>query len=163
MESHALNILLPESLTKLPLQSFKQGEIIIQEGSEEGVLYFLERGTVEVVKEGQSITRVRERGAMFGEMSVLLHCRHTAAVTAVTDVECRVAEHPAEYFAEHPEVVLYVCWILARRLDSLNRYLVDIKSQYQDREDHVGMVNDVLGALMSRHPRNIAPQPNPGP
>ena len=156
-------IQLPKSIDVLPLHAFKAGEILVHEGGDEGVLYFLERGTVEVSKEGQSITRVRERGAMFGEMSVLLDCKHTATVTALSDVECRVAHDPDAYFTAHPEVVLYVCWVLARRLDSLNRYLVDMKVQFQDREDHVGMVNDVLAAIMSRHPRNIAPPPDPGP
>ena len=153
----------PEAIQILPLHTFQAGEVLVHEGGDEGVLFFLESGTVEVSKEGQSITRVRERGAMFGEMSVLLECKHTASVTAVTPVTCHVAHDPKAYFAAHPEVVLYISWILARRLDSLNRYLVDIKSQFEDREDHVGMVNEVLGAIMNRHPRNIAPQPNPGP
>lgn len=153
----------PESIATLPLQTFAPGAVLVEEGSVEGALYFLERGMVEVSKGGQSITRVRERGAMFGEMSVLLECNHTATVTAIDEVTCRVAAAPEEYFAAHPDVVLYICWILARRLDSLNRYLVDMKAQFEDREDHVGMVNDVLGAIMSRHPRTIAPQPNPGP
>jgi CRP-like cAMP-binding protein len=153
----------PASVDGLPLQSFNAGEVLVQEGGEGNILYFLARGTVEVSKEGQSITRVRERGAMFGEMSVLLKCKPTATVTAIDQVECRVATNAEEFLAAHPDVVLYICWILARRLDSLNRYLVDVKSQFADRADHLGMVNDVLGAIMNRQPRDIAPQPEPGP
>ncbi len=156
-------IRVPASIDSLPLKSFEAGEVLVREGGAEGILYFLLGGTVEVSKEGQSITRVREPGAMFGEMSVLLKCGHTATVTAVDRVECRVARDPAEFLETHPDVVLYICWILARRLDSLNRYLVDMKSQFQDRDDHLGMVNEVLGAIMNRQPRDVAPQPNPGP
>jgi CRP-like cAMP-binding protein len=152
----------PASVDSLPLQSFNAGDVLIQEGGGENRLYFLARGTVEVSKEGQAITRVRERGAMFGEMSVLLKCKPTATVTAVDHVECQVAANPEEYLAAHPDVVLYICWVLARRLDSLNRYLVDVKSQFADREDHLGMVNDVLGAIMNRQPKDTAPHPNPG-
>ncbi len=152
----------PASIDSLPLQSFKASEVLVQEGYDTKGLYFLSRGTVEVSKEGQSITRVRERGAMFGEMSVLLESRPTATVTAVDQVECRVAANPRAFLEANPDVVLYICWILARRLDSLNRYLVDVRLQYADRGDHLGMVNEVLGAIMNRQPRDIAPQPNPG-
>jgi len=152
----------PVSIDSLPLKTFRAGEVLVQEGVEANRLYFLARGTVEVSKEGQSITRVRERGAMFGEMSVLLQSTPTATVTAVDQVDCRVAANPAEYLAANPDVVLYVCWVLARRLDSLNRYLVDVKSQFADRADHLGMVDGVLGAIMNRQPRDIAPQSNPG-
>jgi len=150
-------------LDALPLDSFEAGEVLIHENSEAGALLFLEHGTVEVSKQGQQITRVRERGAMFGEMSVLLKCKHTATVTAVDGVACRVVQDPDEYLAEHPEVTLYICRMLARRLDSLNRYLVDIKAQFADRSDHLGMVDEVLGAIMNRKPREIPPQPAPGP
>ena len=98
----------PASIDSLPLRSFKAGEILVQEGGGENVLYFLARGTVEVSKGGQSITRVRERGAMFGEMSVLLESKPTATVTAVDKVECRVAAHPKEFLAAHPDVVFYI-------------------------------------------------------
>lgn len=152
----------PASVDSLPLQSFSAGDILVQEEKDGNVLYFLARGTVEVSKEGQSITRVREAGAMFGEMSVLLKCAPTATVTAVGQVECRVAKNPEEFLAAHPDVVLYICWVLARRLDSLNRYLVDVKTQFADRADHLGMVDEVLGAIMNRQPKDTVPHPDPG-
>jgi hypothetical protein len=45
--------------------------------------------------------------------------------------------------------------ILARRLDSLNRYLVDIKRQFEGRSDHLGIIDEVLDSLMHKHPRAI--------
>lgn len=153
----------PRALEALPLDTFEAGEILIHEHSEMGSLFFLVHGTVEVSKQGQQITRVREHGAVFGEMSVLLKGKHTATVTAIDRVDCRVVRDPDEYLAEHPEVTVYICRILARRLDSLNRYLVDIKEQFADRSDHLGMVDEVLGAIMNRKPREIPPQPSPGP
>ncbi len=152
----------PVALDGLPLDTFEAGDVLIHENSEKGALFFLVNGTVEVSKQGQLITRVRERGAMFGEMSVLLKCKHTATVTAIDRVDCRVVEDPDEYLALHPEVTLYVCRILARRLDSLNKYLVDIKEQFADRSDHLGMVDEVLGAIMNRKPREITPPADPG-
>ena len=95
---------------------------------------------------------------MFGEMSVLLGCPHTATVCASTEVECRVASQPIEFLRANPEVMFYVARILARRLESLNRYLVDVKQQLRDQEGHVGMIDEVLDALMTRHPRQIQPR-----
>lgn len=152
----------PACVETLPLRAFGPGEVLVHEGGGENVLYFLASGTVEVSKGGQAITRVRERGAMFGEMSVLLQCAPTATVTAVDRVECRIAASPGEFLAAHPDVVLYICWVLARRLDSLNRYLVDVKAQFADREDHLGMVDEVLGAIMNRQPRDVARPADPG-
>lgn len=152
----------PTSLDNLPLQSFAAGDVLLQEGEATDRMYFLVSGQVEVSKGGQSITRVREPGAMFGEMGMLLGSAPTATVKAVGAVECRVAENADAFLTAHPDVMRYICWVLARRLDSLNRYLVDVKAQFADRADHLGMVDEVLGAIMNRQPKTIAPNPNPG-
>jgi hypothetical protein len=41
----------------------------------------------------------------------------------------------------------------------LNRYLVDVKSQFQGSDDHVHMLDEVLDALMTKHPRSIERRP----
>ena len=48
---------------------------------------------------------------------------------------------------------LHVCELLARRLDSLNNYLVDVKRQFEGH-DHIGMVDEVLESLLHRQPRD---------
>jgi CRP-like cAMP-binding protein len=149
-------------LEQLPLVQFSAGEVILKEGTSQTGLFFLVSGTVEVSKQGEPITRVREVGAVFGEMSILLDAPYTATVTAATEVECRVAQRPIAFLEEHPNVMLYVARILARRLDALNRYLLDVKAQFREQEGHLGMVDEVLDALMSRHPRQIAIPRDPG-
>ena len=146
---------LPVAIESLPARTFAAGEMLMDEGTAESELFFLMRGAVEVRKGGEVITRIRERGAMFGEMSVLLGCPRTASVHAAADVECRVATGPAEFLRQNPEVMFYVARVLARRLDSLNRYLVDVKQQLRAQEGHVGMIDEVLDALMVRHPREV--------
>ena len=50
--------------------------------------------------------------------------------------------------------------LLARRLDSLNKYLVDVRHQFAG-DGHLGMVDDVLDTLMHRQPRKrIPPKPS---
>jgi len=146
---------LPVCIAELPLRTLAEGAVLIQENTVSGALYFLARGTLDVRKDGVQLAEVSEVGEGLGEMSVLLRTVHTAAVIASTDVEVRVAEQPEIFLRENPEVALYVARILARRLNSLNRYLVDIKHQFSDMDDHLGMVDEVLGALMNKHPRDI--------
>ncbi|GMV99671.1 MAG: hypothetical protein AMXMBFR84_08100 [Candidatus Hydrogenedentota bacterium] len=145
----------PEAIWKLPTVTFNTGEILLSESTAASVLLFFDQGGVEVVKDGVTLTTVRERGAMFGEMSVLLRCPHTASVIACEETTCRVADEPEFYLQSNPDVMLYVSRILAQRLESLNRYLIDVKAQLREHEGHVSMVDDVLGALMNRHPRQI--------
>lgn len=146
---------LPACIAELPLRALAAGEVLIEENSVSGALYFLARGTLDVRKDQVQLAEVSEVGAVFGEMSVLLRTVHTAAVLAATEVEVRVAADPELFLRENPEVALYIGRILARRLNSLNRYLVDIKHQFADMDDHLGMVDEVLGALMNKHPRDI--------
>jgi CRP/FNR family cyclic AMP-dependent transcriptional regulator len=146
---------LPECIAALPLRALSAGEVLIEENSVAGALYFLVEGALEVRKDDVQLAEVTELGAVFGEMSVLLHTVHTARVLASTAVVVRVAEEPEVFLRENPEVALYIGRILARRLNSLNRYLVDIKHQFADMGDHLGMVDEVLGALMNKHPRDI--------
>jgi CRP/FNR family cyclic AMP-dependent transcriptional regulator len=64
-----------------------------------------------------------------------------------------VVQNPREFLEASPIICLHVCELVARRLDALNKYLVDVKQQFQGHE-HLGMVDDVLETLMHRHPVN---------
>lgn len=139
----------------LPKRSLAGGDTLIKEGSESNALYFLASGTVEILKDGVRIAEVRESGAVFGEMSVLLNTPHTATVRALDTVAIHVADNPATFLREHPDVMFYVAEILARRLDALNRYLVDVKRQFGEQGDHLAMLDEVLDTLMNKHPRKI--------
>ena len=146
-------------LQSLPLVSFAADQVVIAELQPLQGIYFLEGGEVEVFKEGVTIAEIYEPGAVFGEMSCLLHTAPTATVRTITACTFRYAADPVLFFREHPDGALHVAEILARRLDSLNRYLVDIKRQFEDRADHLGMIDEVLDSLMHKHPRNIPRRP----
>lgn len=142
-------------LQALPSITRAPGEALINEGQVVEGLYFLESGEVEVLKGGVLIAEVFEPGAVFGDMAYLLGTAPTATVKALTECVFRHVAAPREFFQQNPDVALHMAVILARRLDSLNRYLVDIKNQFKDRADHLGMIDEVLDALMHKHPRNI--------
>ena len=142
-------------LQSLPRLAVDTGGIVITEGQSLQGIYFLETGEVEVLKGGVLIAEVYEPGAVFGDMAYLLESAPTATVKALTPCVFRHVADPREFFRQNPDLALHTATILARRLDSLNRYLVDIKNQFKDRADHLGMIDEVLDALMHKHPRNI--------
>jgi len=142
-------------LQALPRLAVDTGGTIITEGQALQGLYFLESGEVEVYKDDVLIAEVYEPGAVFGDMAFLLETPPTATVKAIVPCVFRHVVDPREYFRLHPDMALHTAAILARRLDSLNRYLVDIKHQFKDRADHLGIIDEVLDALMHKHPRKI--------
>ncbi len=142
-------------LQTLPVVSVPAGQELITEGQPVAGLYFLESGEVEVLKGGTLIAEVYEPGAVFGDMAYLLQVPPTATVRTLTACQFRQVADPVEFFRRNPDYALHMAAILARRLDSLNRYLVDIKHQFKDRSDHLGIIDEVLDALMHKHPRKI--------
>ncbi len=142
-------------LQTLPLVTCPAGHTLITEGQPVRGIFFLESGEVEVLKNGISIAEVYEAGAVFGDMAHLLDTAPTATVRTLTPCTFRQVAEPVEYFRQNPDAALHMARVLARRLDSLNRYLVDIKHQFKDRADHLGIIDEVLDALMHKHPRHL--------
>jgi CRP-like cAMP-binding protein len=131
-----------------PRRVFSSGVVLLEEGKRAGVLFFLESGAVEILKLGHLISTVTQPGAVFGEVSVLLEQPHMATVRAGTEIVVRVVENPREFLETNPAIAVHVARLLARRLNAVTTYLVDLKRQYEDRDDHLGMVDEVLESLL---------------
>lgn len=143
------------ALASLPLLSVNTGDIVITEGEPIRGIYFLESGEVEILRNGVLIAETYEPGSALGEMSWLLNTTPTSTVRALMPATFRHAVDPATFIRQNPDVALQMAVTLARRVDSLGRYLVDIKNQFKDRADHLGMIDEVLDSLMNKQPRNI--------
>jgi CRP/FNR family transcriptional regulator, cyclic AMP receptor protein len=135
-----------------PIRNFAAGDTILDQGDRTGLLYVLIEGAVEVIKNGVSVATVSDAGAVFGDLAALLRVPHTAAVRAARACSFRVVMNPRDFLQENPPVCLHLCEMLARRLDSVNKYLVDVKQQFAGH-DHLAMVDGVLDTLMHRQPR----------
>ncbi len=142
-----------ESLKGRELRQFDVGHIVIQQGDKTNCLYILVTGSIEVLKDDVRVAVAAQPGLVFGEMAVLLAGEHTATVRAVTQSTFYIVENPKEFLQESPAMCLHLCELMARRLDSLNKYLVDVKQQFAGH-DHLGMVDEVLEALLHRQPRD---------
>lgn len=132
---------------RLPERSFAAGEAVITEGTPAGGLFILIEGSVEVRKNDYPITALDEPGVVFGEISVLLETAHTASVITLAPSRFYVVDQPLEFMRTAPEVVLAITRLLARRLYAMTTYLVDLKQQFEQYQDHFGMVDQVLDAL----------------
>ena len=60
---------------------------------------------------------------------------------------CTWSRTPPTTSPPTPTSDLPIARLLARRLQNVTSYLVDLKRQYRDREDHLGMVDEVLDSL----------------
>jgi CRP-like cAMP-binding protein len=140
-----------EGSAHLPMVSVPSGTEILREGTSSGVLLVLVDGTVEVLRQGTLVMSIDEPGSILGETSALLGRAATATLRSASECRLRRCEDPHGFLAEHPEVALAVAVTLARRLDTITGYLADLKDQYADRSDHLGVVDTMLAGLAHHH------------
>jgi CRP/FNR family transcriptional regulator, cyclic AMP receptor protein len=145
-----------EKVSGFPLRAFERGDVVLSEGSDTHRLLFLNRGTVDVVKDEVQLTRVSEPGAVFGDISVLLGRPHTADVLAVAPSSFYIVDHAEGFLRQEPLVALYVATVLARRLDEVNRHLIEVwgrPSEQEQRRRFVEALRQIASALQIRVPR----------
>jgi CRP-like cAMP-binding protein len=141
-----------------PVRTLAAGEFVLRQDAPCEILHVLLDGEVEVLRDDIRVAKTAEPGAVFGEMSLLLGGPCTASVRTLRPSRFASVAEPRLLFATSPVACLHVAALLARRIDALNRYLIDVKRQYEGH-DHLGMVDDVIGALMHRQPRSDATRP----
>jgi CRP-like cAMP-binding protein len=132
----------------LPEKRFAAGDVLLHEGRRSGVLYVLIEGEVEILKRDVQINTVREAGAIFGEISVLLNVPHMATVKASAPSRLYVVDKARRFLESHPDVAFQIAKLLGQRLRLVTTYLVDLKRQFEQHEDHLGMVDEVLESLV---------------
>ena len=122
-------------LAAFPITTYEAGETVIAAGSRTDRLLILKSGKVAIVKRNIEIAKVAEPGAVFGELSALLNQPHTADVCALEASQFHVAEAAALLGGDR-SAFLYIAAVLARRLDSANKALIELKRQVQAGQPH---------------------------
>jgi CRP/FNR family cyclic AMP-dependent transcriptional regulator len=144
-----------EVVADLPLASYSTGEVVLSAGSKSGRLLILKKGAVAILKDSIEIARVKEPGAVFGEISALLDKPHTADVRALEDSQFHVAD--ASLLVKDPVSVLHIARILAQRLVAADEGLIELKNQL--RAGHspgtlgklIGKIEEVLIGSVDKH------------
>jgi CRP/FNR family transcriptional regulator, cyclic AMP receptor protein len=137
----------------LPVRTLAAGDVLIEEGVRHDGMLVLVSGSVSVERDGVAFARIDTPGAVFGEMSVVLDKVATATVRARSDVEVYAIAEPLVFLHDKPGAALAVLRVTAARLDRMTQYLVDVKQQFADRDDHLGMVDGILDVLVHHHPK----------
>jgi CRP-like cAMP-binding protein len=135
----------------LPECQLPAGEDILIENGDSGRLYILKAGAVEILKKDLQINVVSTPGAVFGEVSLLLKRPHMATVRTLQPTSFYVVDDGIEFLQAHPDINLHIARLLAGRLNSVTNYLVDLQQQFNARDDHLGMVDEVLESLLHHH------------
>jgi CRP/FNR family transcriptional regulator, cyclic AMP receptor protein len=117
-------------LASLPVETYQQGELVLTGGSTTGKLLIMTEGAVEVVRGGVRIDEIAEPGAVFGELAILLDQPHSADVRALRPSTFYVADGRTILRVD-PMVALYVAVVLAQRLDTVNRHLVEARGRLE--------------------------------
>ncbi|MEM8954259.1 MAG: cyclic nucleotide-binding domain-containing protein [Verrucomicrobiota bacterium] len=135
----------------LPERKFEEGEEILVENHKGPSLFVLKEGAVEILKQDTQVNVVSSPGSIFGEVSVLLGRAHMATVRTLKPSSFFFIEDAQAFLQNNPEVNLHIARLLALRLNSVTTYLVDLKQQFDSREDHLGMVDEVLESILHHH------------
>ncbi len=90
-------------------------------------------------------------------MSVLLNRPHTATVRALSPEHVLLFDDAESFLRSNPEIAFMLGRLLAQRLNAATTYLVDLKRQFEDQSNHLGMVGDVLESLMHQQDEEFTP------
>lgn len=141
----------------LPEKSFSPSDLLIEEGGIDTRLYILIEGEVEIFKGDVFIAVQDEPGAIFGEMSLLLNLPSTATVKATLPTRTYEVSDGNIFLKNNPDLAYLLATLLAKRLHNVNSYLVDVKKQYEDRLDHLCLMDEVLESLLIQQLDKVQP------
>ncbi len=131
-------------------KSFKPGDVLIREGGQDGKLYVLIDGQVEVLRKDTQVSYIDEPGSIFGEMSVLLDMPYSATVKALSETKAYVIEDAIKFMMSDPAIAIDVASLLARRLYYTTSYLVDLQQQAAGKREDLDLVDRILAQLVQK-------------
>ncbi len=118
------------------LRTYTSGEAIIQEGAVDPWVYFLLYGKVRITKKKKSVTIMRRRGDVFGEMRFIDNSPRSATARAEEDVACIAVdtEYVEKLTGDDKMAFAYILYrvfseILSERLRTVTRELIEIKGK----------------------------------
>jgi CRP/FNR family cyclic AMP-dependent transcriptional regulator len=131
-------------------KSFKPGDVLIREGGQDGKLYVLIDGQVEVLRKDTQVSYIDEPGSIFGEMSVLLDMPYSATVKALSETKAYVIDDAIKFMMSDPAIAIDVASLLARRLYYTTSYLVDLQQQAAGKREDLDLVDRILAQLVQK-------------
>ncbi|HHY48770.1 MAG TPA: cyclic nucleotide-binding domain-containing protein [Alphaproteobacteria bacterium] len=131
-------------------RTFAPGDVLVREGGQDGKLYVLIEGQVEVLRKDTQVSYIDEPGSIFGEMSVLLDMPYSATVKALSETRAYVIEDAIKFLMSDPAIAIEVASLLARRLYYTTSYLVDLQQQAAGKREDLDLVDRILAQLVQK-------------
>ncbi len=131
-------------------KGFKPGDVLIREGGQDGKLYVLIEGQIEVLRKDTQVSYIDEPGSIFGEMSVLLDMPYSATVRSLSDSRVYVIDDAIKFLMSDPAIAIEVASLLARRLYYTTSYLVDLQQQAAGKREDLDLVDRILAQLVQK-------------
>lgn len=119
----------------LTFDYYPAGTDLIEQGGMGGTLFVLKSGEVEVKRDGRFVASIRQPGAIFGEMSVLLGQPHSATVRTVSDVQVYVITDALKVLEAHPSWLMQIARLLAQRVNATTAQLVKLREQVAGEDE----------------------------
>lgn len=136
-----------------PERHLATGERLIHKGERADRIYVLKHGAFEVVRDGVDVIEISEPGSFLGEMATVLEQPASSDVVAKRASVVHVIDQASATIHQSPALIWAIAQLLARRLNGITAYLVDLRHQYADSETHLGLMDRVLTHLVQIHPK----------
>ena len=139
------------------LQEYAEGDIVLNDGELGKRFCILESGTLEVVREGKTLSDIDQPGSIFGELSEILGLKRDAVIRAKTAAKVRHVEESIEdIVSKNPKVSIKLIRTLGRRLYRMNR-LATKEMSANDKPTVVSTESDIKILVVDDKP-NIVKQ-----
>jgi CRP-like cAMP-binding protein len=111
-------------------EEYRIGETILKQGSASQGFYVLEKGAVEVYKDGMMLNVLIYPGTVFGEIGHILATPRTCTIKARAQTRILKYDSPdlETLVKEHPQIAVKIMETLASRLERTTQKLADLSN-----------------------------------
>ena len=135
-------------------------DVIIQEGAVDSRIYILLNGSVEVRKDGKTLTTIKRPGEVFGELAVVNDDRRSASVVAAKPTVCLAVDQKFlqdvkprdEYPAFYAALYEFIARVTAGRLQATSRRLAEVEKELRELKVSLGMPTTTPAAAEEEAP-----------
>ena len=135
-------------------------DVIIQEGAVDSRIYILLNGSVDVRKDGKTLTTIKRPGEVFGELAVVNDDRRSASVVAAKPTVCLAVDQKflqdvkprEEYPAFYAALYEFIARVTAGRLQATSRRLAEVEKELRELKASLGITTNAPAAVEEEAP-----------
>lgn len=136
---------LDKLLSGAVLLECEAGDAVISEGDESKFFCILLKGAMDVVKDGEKVTRIGEPGEILGELALVNDSRRSASIVAAAHWSCLKIEpefldglNDAEQNGFFAKLYQFVTKLLGERLEESSTRIAELEQQVHELSGAAG-------------------------